>query len=67
MLINDCPRCTHPMSRHPALSRADDKTSVCSNCGLEEAIEIFSQGKCTKLDEWPLVPKQHKFLWTGPC
>lgn len=35
-----CPRCKRWVDmKHPALSRADNKTNVCSRCGSEEAIE----------------------------
>ena len=36
-----CPRCGRPMVGHPAISRKDNKTEVCSTCGLLEAIEAF--------------------------
>ncbi len=67
MFANDCPRCTHPMSRYPALSRTDDKTSVCSNCGMEEAIEVFEHGTCSDQSKWPLPQTPLKYLWTAPC
>jgi len=67
MKTNACPRCTHPMSLHPALSRTDNKTSVCGNCGLEEAIEVFERGACSVQHEWPLKPTRLKFLWSESC
>ena len=37
-----CPKCGNPM-RKPfvALSRDDNKTEVCPDCGTKEALEVF--------------------------
>jgi len=34
----DCPRCGIKTTDFPAISRADNKTEVCSQCGTEEAL-----------------------------
>ena len=34
-----CPRCDSAMTEFPALSRRDNKTDICSNCGGAEALE----------------------------
>jgi hypothetical protein len=39
-----------------ALSRADNKTEICSDCGTAEAIEDYTHGGCTKVSEWPVAP-----------
>lgn len=47
-----CPRCTDnliPNNWHPgkypgAISRADNKTEVCSDCGVDEALELWTTG-----------------------
>ena len=36
---NICPRCGSTYSGIPALSRADNKTPICSDCGTREALE----------------------------
>lgn len=43
--FKECPRCTHfiPSDENPgaypgAISRVDNETEICSNCGVEEAI-----------------------------
>ena len=36
--IKRCPRCEWPYQDVPALSRRDNKTSICPACGTEEAI-----------------------------
>ena len=33
-----CPRCGEKFVGHPALSRRDNKTDICSTCGENEAI-----------------------------
>jgi len=60
-----CPRCNGIMSEHPALSRTDDKTSVCSDCGMDEAIETFVLGARPSQHNWPTSPK--KFVWRPRC
>lgn len=36
-----CPLCHKPYSGYPAISRKDNKTKICSECGLKEALEVF--------------------------
>ncbi|MBQ2639288.1 MAG: hypothetical protein IJF92_00780 [Bacilli bacterium] len=35
--VRVCPICKKKYSEHPALSRVDNKTEICSACGLAEA------------------------------
>ena len=37
--IRTCPRCGKTYSGHPALSRADNETMICPDCGTREALE----------------------------
>ena len=34
----NCPRCKVGDIKYPALSRKDNKTHICSNCGTDEAM-----------------------------
>jgi hypothetical protein len=34
-----CPRCGKIYTQYPALSRRDNKTDICSDCGTLEAFE----------------------------
>lgn len=36
-----CPRCHKKYTEYPALSRKDNKTEICPDCGTEEALEDF--------------------------
>lgn len=36
-----CPICEKDYSEHPAISRKDNKTKICSACGMAEAIAEF--------------------------
>lgn len=36
-----CPRCGNTYDRLLALSRKDNKTHICDQCGMEEALEDF--------------------------
>ena len=44
-----CPRCKtnelDPIETRNALSRKDNKTYICSQCGVEEALEAFLRHK----------------------
>ena len=44
-----CPRCGKMTTDYPALSRRDNKTEICSQCGTEEALyDYFSSKKGVK-------------------
>jgi hypothetical protein len=57
-----CPRCNDnfiPNNETPgayigALSRADNKTEICSQCGEEEAMEDYISGHCQPVCIWPV-------------
>ena len=34
-----CPRCGGLLGERPALSRRDNKTDICADCGFKEAME----------------------------
>lgn len=63
-----CPRCEGaiPNNETPgaypgALSRADNKTEICSACGTDEALRAFyTGGLVVPIKEWP-VPAPHEF------
>jgi len=38
-LEKQCPRCGKTYSEYPALSRRDNKTDICNECGVAEAME----------------------------
>jgi hypothetical protein len=57
-----CPRCLGwvPNNETPgaypgALSRADNKTEICSECGSNEALQDFLEGGCTPKESWPIA------------
>lgn len=37
-----CPSCGRYMVGYPAISRKDNKTEICSTCGMLEALEAFN-------------------------
>ena len=41
MRISVCPRCGHSYCEPPALSREDNKTLICPDCGTREALETL--------------------------
>lgn len=38
MLTSVCPKCGKPYTGHPALSREDNATLICPECGTREAL-----------------------------
>lgn len=43
MEIKKCPKCGESFLEVPALSRRDNKTEICSHCGMLEAIEDYEK------------------------
>jgi len=37
--ISTCPKCGQRFAGHPALSRVDNETLICPDCGTREALE----------------------------
>ena len=62
---NICPRCQTdwiPNNAQPgkypgAISRADNKTEICSACGEDEALKDYFDGGCEPVDEWAVERK----------
>lgn len=38
-----CPRCGKTYTEHPALSRVDNETAICPECGQLEALEALRE------------------------
>ena len=38
-ILRVCPKCGRQYSGHPALSRKDNETLICPDCGTREALE----------------------------
>lgn len=34
-----CPICGNPYTGHPSLSRTDDKTEICPDCGIRQSLQ----------------------------
>lgn len=59
--IRDCPRCgQHRMTRHPALSRVDNKTEICSECGTAEAMCVYLGKPLASIRDWSINTRQTK-------
>lgn len=39
--IGLCPKCGKTYKERPAISRRDNKTEICPNCGITESLEDF--------------------------
>ena len=40
----ECPVCHEMTDMRPALSRRDNETNICSECGTKEALEDYATG-----------------------
>lgn len=49
--IKICPRCKKTYKGYPALSRYDNVTEICSQCGVEEALNDFYNAISKKKEE----------------
>lgn len=43
-----CPICNKKIGKYPAISRQDNITEICANCGMLEAIAIFNEANKDK-------------------
>lgn len=41
--VRICPICGKEYSEYPALSRRDNETEICPDCGVREAMEDFAK------------------------
>lgn len=42
-----CPKCNKSFERLLAVSRRDNKTAICDDCGIEEALDSLPRGALT--------------------
>ena len=45
MVLRTCPICGMQYTEHPALSRKDNTTLICPDCGTREALESIGVGQ----------------------
>lgn len=48
--INRCPKCHKEFTEYPAISRLDNETEICPECGLREAMAAFMKEKGVEAD-----------------
>ena len=41
--IQRCPKCRKEFTEHPAISREDNETEICPECGVREALEAYER------------------------
>ena len=45
LAVYDCPYCKRKFVGYPALSRKDNKTEICPDCGVKEAMEALYRSR----------------------
>jgi hypothetical protein len=66
-----CPRCTGPIPSASAkfyyvgaISRTDNTTEICSDCGTDEALRAFASARAIPQTEWPITNRKPKMeVW----
>jgi len=53
-----CPVCGGPLTNHPALSRRDNKTEICPDCGIREALSDFGMDEAKQEEILALVRRK---------
>ena len=43
--IQRCPKCKKEFTEYPALSREDNETEICPECGVREAVEAYVKAR----------------------
>jgi hypothetical protein len=61
-VVNHIPNNDTPGAYHGAISRADNKTEICSACGTDEALKDHFDKGCEPVSKWPLP---HQKIWQG--
>lgn len=51
-----CPRCGVEYDGFPAISRFDNKTDICSHCGVEEGLQDYFGVELTNFLQQELIP-----------
>jgi transposase-like protein len=56
-----CPKCKQIYTEYPALSRRDNKTYICPDCGTMEAMEDLAKSReIEKVKDWAAGYKARK-------
>lgn len=58
--VSFCPKCCRTFTDYPALSRVDNKTLICPDCGVREALENAGIAVETQEEIITLIHKNSK-------
>lgn len=64
VIADTCPRCGRIFRGRPALSRVDNKTSICPDCGTREALAFIG---VDEEEQEQIVSMIHKYLKKIEC
>ena len=56
-----CPKCGQPYKGRPALSREDNKTLICPDCGVREALESIGVGAAEQEEILAIIHRNVRF------
>ena len=58
--IKICPRCRKAYHEQPAISRADNQTLICPDCGTREALESIDVGHEEQEEILAIIHRQRR-------
>ena len=61
MITGICPKCGQPYKGRPALSREDNKTLICPDCGTREALESIGVGTAEQEEILAIIHRNVRF------
>jgi|GEM_PF-1010056 len=56
-MSNRCPKCGNEYKERPAISREDNKTKICPDCGMFEALQVQEKAEIERWYQNEMLPK----------
>ena len=60
-VVRICPMCGKSYREHPALSRLDNTTEICPDCGVREALASIGGIESDEAERILAIVKEHRF------
>ena len=57
-----CPECGRIYTQHPALSRKDNKTEICPDCGVDEALDAMLRSDASTSEQKHVRADIHRIM-----
>lgn len=64
-IMNICPICGEEYSEPPAISRLDNKTAICSSCGIRQSLEPLVKGGVVSEEEVEELVQKNREMYNA--